>query len=328
MTPRNDRSPPPAAPSNAGRIESRSVTLADGAGIRTLTCRPAPGSTDDGLPFGAIVLLHSGVGHAAMFRHQFIPLADRGWTVLAYDRRGFGGTTVPVRTSGSGTANAPAAPAPDAMSDPVADLAELLDLTLPAGPVHLVGAAAGGRTAAEFALAHAARVASLTLASSLAGLTADLYPGGTARLLPPELLALPEYLRELGPTYRGEDPAGVEAWIRLLEKGRKGYQRSAPGPPAVSSVRAQALAALAAGTTGRPGGRSLPIRLITGDSDPYVTPAAYRRLSELLPRSRHQTIPGAGHSPYWENPAAFNRAVLDGLADAPTESSFLQEATS
>lgn len=312
MTPRDDRSPRSDATSNAGRIEPRFVTLADGAEIWTLTCRPAS-AADDNPHRGTIVLLHSGVGHAEMFRHQFVPWADRGWTVLAYDRRGFGGTL-----------DAPDAPTPD----PVADLAELLELTLLSEPVHLVGAAAGGRTAAEFALAHAARVASLTLASSLAGLTADLYPGGTARLLPPELLALPEYLRELGPTYRGEDPAGVEAWIRLLEKGRKGYQRSAPGPLAVSSVRAQALAALAAGTTGRPGGRSLPIRLITGDSDPYVTPAAYRRLSELLPRSRHQTIPGAGHSPYWENPAAFNRAVLDGLADAPTESSFLQEATS
>lgn len=325
MTPRNDRSPRSAVTSSAGRIESRSVTLADGAGIQTLICRPAPGATDDGLPGGAIVLLHSGVGHAEMFRHQFIPLADRGWTVLAYDRRGFGGTTVPARTSGSGTPEAPVAPDSDAMSDPVADLAELLDLTLPAGPVHLVGAAAGGRTAAEFAIAHTARTASLTLASSLAGLTADLYPGGTARLLPPELLALPEYLRELGPTYRGEDPAGVEAWIRLLKQGREGSQRSTSGPPAASSVRVQALAALAAGT---PGGRSVPIRLIAGDSDPYVTPAAYGRLAELLPHSRHQTIPGSGHSPYWENPAAFNRAVLDGLANAPAGYSCLQEATS
>lgn len=321
MTPRNGRSPRSSAPSDAGRIETQFLTLADGATIRTLTCRPASGSTghrDGGRLHGAIVLLHSGVGHAEMFRHQFVPLADRGWTVLAYDRRGFGGTTGQPSPPNAGISSAPT---------PADDLAEVLEMAFPGDPVHLVGAAAGGRTAAEFALTHPGRAASLTLACSLAGLTADLYPGGTAHLLPPELLALPEYLRELGPTYRSEDPAGVEIWISLLEHGREGHLRSDAGPPAESSIRVQDLAALATGTLDAPGSRALPIRLLTGDADPYVTSAAYRRLAGRLPGSRHQTIPGAGHSPYWENPEAFNRALIAGLTEAPASSPRLQEAT-
>jgi pimeloyl-ACP methyl ester carboxylesterase len=280
------------------QVAERMVPLADGARIRTLQSGAEAAPAED-----TVVLLHSAIGHAGQFRHQLLGLAEPEMRVIAYDRRGFGATTEPGAES-------------VARTGPVAvdDLGELLDAEVASGRVHLVGAAAGGRVATEFAAAHPDRVASLTLVSALAGFADMLYPRGIHRLLPPEFLALPPYLRELGPVYRGEEPEGVEEWIRVLAEVDGRRRGPSKGVAARTTVGVADLAAMAAGRfgVGATDGATRPIgiSLITGDADPYVTPEAYARLAAAVPGASLTVVAGSGHSPYWERPRYFNEVLL------------------
>lgn len=295
---------------------SPSVDTSNDLGFRGRFCNIAADAglwlLDTGTPprgaRGTVVFLHSAVGSLGTFKHQFAAFAGHGFRVLAYDRRGHGNT--PARVSGA------------TQDSSQQDLIRLLDATDIIEPVHLVGAAAGGRLAADFALARPGRVASLTLVCSLAGVAAEIYPQGTAALLPPQFLALPPYLRELGPVYRGDHPQGTAQWRDLVESGIPKEIVSNPAawvgkpPPEASGERSgtpapSRVARLA--SLMKPGGASangVPIHLITGDADPYATPSAYARLSEALGSARLDVVTGSGHSPYWEQPDIFNAVVL------------------
>jgi pimeloyl-ACP methyl ester carboxylesterase len=276
---------------------------------------------DTGIPrneeHGTVVFLHSAVGSLGTFKHQFPSFFANGFRVIAYDRRGHGQT--PARSD-----EAKQTPAQQ-------DLNALLDAKGITGPVHLIGAAAGGRLAADFAMSHPQRVASLTLVCSLAGVAAELYPQGTEALLPPEFLALPAYLRELGPVYRGDNPDGTAQWRALVEGEVPKHLVSDPTAwVSRTPVKAPTGARATPAPRGlrrfawllQPGAASengIPLHLITGDADPYTTPSAYARLSQALPQSTFEVVTGAGHSPYWEQPKIFNAMVLKQLTVTTTQ---------
>jgi pimeloyl-ACP methyl ester carboxylesterase len=60
---------------------------------------------------------------------------------------------------------------------------------------------------------------------------------------------------------------------------------------------------------------TMPVLLVWGNRDPFVPLSYARRLAALLPRARLAVIPGAGHMPMWERPAAFNQEVLAFLRE-------------
>jgi pimeloyl-ACP methyl ester carboxylesterase len=264
---------------------------------------------------GTLVFLHSAVGNLGTFKHQLGWFALNGFRAVAYDRRGHGRT--PSGRHGLKFAT------------PEGDLAVLLEGLGVKGPVHLVGAAAGGRLAVDFALARPDLVASLTLVCSMAGIAADIYPEGTSALLPPEFLALPPYLRELGPVYRGDNPAGTMAWRALVEDTVPKDIVSDPAkwvakPTSTAANSHQPASPRPRGLRGlewllEPGGateRGIPLHLITGDADPYTTPSAYARLSRALTGAVFDVVTGSGHSPYWERPDDFNAMVLQNISTA------------
>jgi pimeloyl-ACP methyl ester carboxylesterase len=53
-----------------------------------------------------------------------------------------------------------------------------------------------------------------------------------------------------------------------------------------------------------------PTLLLWGEHDPLVPPAIGRVLREEIPDARLLVLPGAGHVPMYERPAALNDAVL------------------
>ncbi len=57
-----------------------------------------------------------------------------------------------------------------------------------------------------------------------------------------------------------------------------------------------------------------PALLITSEQDTIFPPAAIREIADLIPGSTFVQLPDAGHSPYFETPAAFNETVLAFLA--------------
>ncbi len=56
---------------------------------------------------------------------------------------------------------------------------------------------------------------------------------------------------------------------------------------------------------------SPPTLFVVGSEDRVVTPAVVRDLTSRVTQAAVAEIPGAGHSPYFEQAATFNRVVLD-----------------
>ena len=238
---------------------------------------------DTGGRGAAVVLLHAGSGSSRAWKHQLSALSAAGFRMIAYDRPGHGKTE--------------AKPS----SKPAAEvLGELLDF-LATEKAHLVGTAAGAIVALDFGLAYAGRVLKLVLANTHGGLQDENYVALQRRLRPaPQFDALPAEVRELGPSYRAANPEGVREWIALENPGAM--------PNAVTRNRL-AFSALESITA--------PTLLITGDADLYMPPAVLKMFSERMKNSRSVVIPECGHSAYWEQPEAFNNAVLAFLKSVP-----------
>jgi pimeloyl-ACP methyl ester carboxylesterase len=94
-----------------------------------------------------VILLHAGVADARMWRSTLAYLA-RTHMAVAYDRRGYGGTTTP-----------------DEAFSHVDDLERIREV-IGVERVSLVGCSQGGRVAVDYALAHPERLTSLVLVAS------------------------------------------------------------------------------------------------------------------------------------------------------------------
>ncbi|WP_137178109.1 alpha/beta fold hydrolase [Roseomonas sp. AR75] len=231
-----------------------------------------------------VVLLHAGTGSHAVWEHQVPALTAAGHRVIAYSRRGhLGSDPGPEDRLGTGSG----------------DLLALLD-HLGVGRFHAVGTAAGGIVALDFALSCPARLRSLTLACSILGITDPDYLALGERLRPPGFAAMPPDFRELGPSYRAENPEGVARWLALEHKAIPGRQIRQPTANRITFASLRGLA--------------LPCLLMTGDADLWTPPAVLRLFARHLPRSESVVIAEAGHSAHWEQPEAFNAALLDFIS--------------
>ncbi|HEX2525557.1 MAG TPA: alpha/beta hydrolase [Geminicoccus sp.] len=231
-----------------------------------------------------IVLLHASTGSAASWRYQQSSFSKAGYRVITYSRRGHYRSTV------------------QEPNKPISGAADLLLLAqqLKLSPFHLVGTAVGGFTALDFALSHPERVRSLVMASSLGGIDDPEFTEVTKRLLTPEFMALPSDIKELGPSYRALNPRGTERWVELEKMAAQGKPPMAPKENVIDWKTLQRL---------RP-----PTLFLTGDADLYMPPALFTLLKPHVPSADYVVIAEAGHSTSWEQPDAFNAAVLSFVA--------------
>jgi pimeloyl-ACP methyl ester carboxylesterase len=234
---------------------------------------------DSGGDGAAVVFLHARSGNSLLFEKQVEPFSRAGYRLIAFDRVGQGRS---VRAS-----------TPSA--DPRPELEQLMD-HLDVARFHLVGVAAGGGVVLEYVLARPQRVASITIANSIGNVQDPDYLALGRRLRPPEFGQLPLELRELGPSYRAANPQGVQRWLELSTSGQ---QSQVPQSVGAVPVTFAALAAL-----------RVPMLLLTGDADLYTPPAVLRLFAERMPHADVVVVPESGHAANWENPEAFNRAVL------------------
>jgi pimeloyl-ACP methyl ester carboxylesterase len=227
-----------------------------------------------------IVLFHPMTGSGHVFSYQQPVFAQAGYRVIGYSRRGFNG-------SGAGP--------PDRTGTGSGDLAGLLDV-LKIDRFHSVATAGGGFVAADFALSHPDRLLSLTLACTILAAQGGDFDTLKTALTDPAIDHLPAYLRELGPSFRAVDPAGVAQW-RELER------LSAPTRVAQAFANTITLEALER--------LRMPVLLIAGDADLIAPPPFLRLFARHIPGARLEIITESGHSAYWERPDAFNAAVLN-----------------
>jgi len=230
----------------------------------------------------AVVLMHPVVGSGAMWLYQQPVLAAAGYRVIGYSRRGH-------YRSEAGPAHDPGTAA--------GDLRALLDY-LGLERVHLIGSAAGGFAAADFAITFPERLNSLTLATSLVAVQDASYMAATAPLRPHAFESLPREFREVGPAYRAENPEGLALWLAMT------------GEAVATQVKQTFASALDLAALAR---LNMPVLVLASDADMYAPPPVMKRLADVIPGARVALVRGAGHSAYWEQPQAFNDAVLGFL---------------
>ena len=232
-----------------------------------------------------VILLHAATQSAAGWVYQQPALAQAGYRVIGYSRRGY------FRSDPAATE------APGYGADDLHRLIELLGLDT----VDLVGAAHGGFFALDYALDRPQKVRSLTIVSSLMGITDADYATVNARLRPAFFASLPHDFQELSPSYRAGNPEGLARWLELTHQAVTGTRIRQESRQPLTWQRLQSI--------------KHPTLLMTGDSDLYTPPALLRMQAQHMPHARAHVIREAGHSPYWEQPVVFNEILLAFLAE-------------
>jgi pimeloyl-ACP methyl ester carboxylesterase len=239
----------------------------------------------------AVVLLH-GLGSSSADWPEQQTALQSGYRVIAVDLPGHGASPLP---RGLLTV--------DGMAGDVAGLLEALD----EAPAHVVGLSLGACVALRLALAAPGRVRSLTLVNPFARLHLA-GPGDLARLaqrllllgIAPMATVADHVARRLFPW--PEQRALYEAAVTSLSATSRAAYFAAMRALARFDARGQ-LAAI-----------RQPTLVVTGDRDTSVPLGAKLALAAAIPRARLLVVPGSGHATPHDQPAAFNRALLDFLA--------------
>lgn len=238
----------------------------------------------------AVVLCHGLGGNHAVWYKQ-VPVFAESYRVITWDQRGFGRST-----NRNGEAGPKAA---------AADLNALLD-HLSIGDAHLVGQSMGGWAVLGFALRAPERVRSLVVTDSTAGVMneriGEIISRDTRANLPEPVLGrhpaigerfsvdspVETFLYQSIGSFRDPSVTDADMVVRLYTT-RYAVEE-------VEAVR-------------------VPVLLVVGDSDDLIPPQAVYETAKVIPGARVVEIEGAGHSPYFERPDAWNEAVLSFLSE-------------
>jgi pimeloyl-ACP methyl ester carboxylesterase len=227
-----------------------------------------------------VVLLHPASGSGLIWGYQQPVLVKAGYRVIAYSRRSYyNSDAIAKDRPGIGSAD-------------LQGLVELLGLTR----FHLLGSAAGGSVAVDYALSHPDRLLSLTLSDNAAGVRDGEIAKAAVDIRTKGFDDMPVEFRELGPSYRAANPEGARLWTELAHKALTSTEFRQRVANEITTAKLEAM--------------RVPALLITGDADLITPPSIMRMVAQHLPGSEISIVAEAGHSVYWEQPDAFNRAVL------------------
>jgi pimeloyl-ACP methyl ester carboxylesterase len=242
----------------------------------------------------SLLLVHAGVADSRMWDDQWQSFAQR-YRTIRYDIPGFGQSRLPD--------------GPYAAHEDITGLLRLLKVER----AHVVGVSWGGRIALDFTLAHPEMVSALVLVCpSVSGAE----PSEAVRRFGAEEDALVE---------RGDLPAAAELNVRMWVDGpRRAPEQvdrsvrdrvremqhhafTVPMPDGLESIdleppAIERLAEIRA-----------PTLLVVGDHDIDEKLAIVDRLAAEIPGARKVVFPGAAHMLTMEQPAKFNRVVLEFL---------------
>lgn len=237
-----------------------------------------------------VVVLSHGAGGTHAVWYQQIPALGQHMRVLTWDSRGFGLST--------NRRNAPSAPAAGA------DLAAVMD-ELSIDTAHLVGQSMGGWHTSAFVQQHPDRVLSIVYADTVGGLWTPALQQAFADFMRAGGLARP------GPQTIGSHPA---LWPGTAERDpAHAFLYQALGSfhtPPMDKIGTTIEWSIAHDQIDQ---LAVPVMFIAGEHDSLFPPALLAESCALLKTGRYIEIPDAGHSPYFEQPVAWNDAVTDFL---------------
>jgi pimeloyl-ACP methyl ester carboxylesterase len=165
---------------------------------------------------------------------------------------------------------------------------------------HLVGSAAGGGIAVDYALSHPERLLSLVVACAIGGVVDKDWVERVEALRSRGFDQMPAIFRELSPAYRAANPQGTEQWAALERSAVTGNR---VGQQPANKITWASLATL-----------RTPTLVLGGEADLAMPAPLLEIYAAHIPGAELATVTEAGHSLYWERPDVFNRALLDFFA--------------
>jgi len=175
-------------------------------------------------------------------------------------------------------------------------------------PLHLCGVSLGGAIAQEYALAYPDDLRSVVLASTYAVADPLTYAAFESWGLVAEAAGMPVMMRQQAPWvfssgfYAGQPAKMAEYLVEMVRTTQ----------PAASFC-AQLAALIGHDAAARVGSISTPALVIASADDIVIKPAASRALYEGIPDAAWALLPG-GHAAFLEDPALWNRTVLDFIS--------------
>lgn len=247
-----------------------------------------------------LLLIHEGIADSRMWDQQFETFA-RQYQVIRYDLRGFGKSSVPAGQF--------------ANHEDTFALLEHLGIK----QTHVIGMSFGGLIALDFTLAHPEKVTSLVLgAPSVSGRKSS--SADVQRFVEEEnslveqgdLEAATELNLRMWVDGPRRTPDQVDPTVRQRVREMQYHAFTVPMPDEAEELPLEppAITRLAE--------IRVPTLLIVGDYDIPDKHELARQLASEIPQAQQVVIPGAAHVINMEQPAEFNRIVLDFLRDCPT----------
>jgi 3-oxoadipate enol-lactonase len=238
----------------------------------------------------AVVFAHGAGGNHLSWWQQ-VPAFSRHFRCLTFDHRAFGRSLDGDDKRGR-----------RAFHD---DLRALLD-HLEIDDVRIVAQSMGGRTAVGFSLLNPGRCKALVLAGTTGGAIDDEVRRLQDAHRETDLGRLPLGKRSVSPALR-ERAAATEFLYRSI--GRL-------NPPRPKDFLAP-MPGYRGSSAGRLAQAGFPIMFLVGDHDAVTPPHIIEGCHRSVPGSRYVVIRDSGHSTYFEQPHAFNDAVIAFLRDSP-----------
>jgi pimeloyl-ACP methyl ester carboxylesterase len=229
-----------------------------------------------------VVLMHAITGTSEVWQPQIEALTSAGYRVVTLDRRGWG-KSVAVASTGAQPGNA---------ADDLNALADHLSLDR----FHLVGVAGGGFVALDYAASYGARLRSLVVGASTGSVSDAEIQEFSARIEMPGFRGLAAHYREVGASYRGANPQGVQRWIEIEQHAR---QPDAPTQPLRSPNTFAKLATIKVRTL-----------VMAADADLIAPPGLMWVWARHVNDAGWAVVPAAGHSIAWEKPEIFNATLI------------------
>ena len=238
-----------------------------------------------------VIVLSHGAGGSHAVWYQQIPELGQRYRIVTWDSRGFGNST-----------NETGILSPHSAAN---DLASVLD-QLEIDRAHLVGQSMGGWHISAFATLHRERTSSLIYCNTVGGLWT------------PELRSAYEAFRGTGGLKGNREIPLVGGHVALWTGHTNHDMAHAFLYQALGSFHSPPLDQLGKIlafeiTHDELNALNIPVLVITAEHD-QIFPASLLRDSAGLASAQFTEISDAGHSPYFEQPAAFNKAILKFLS--------------
>lgn len=236
----------------------------------------------------AVVFAHGAGGNHLSWWQQ-VPVFSKRFRCITFDHRAFGRSR-----DGDGDGRRGRRGFHD-------DLRALLDL-LEIEEVRIVAQSMGGRTAVGFSLLNPGRCKGLVLAGTTGGAIDDDVRQMQDAYRETAMGQMPLGKRSLSPALKGR-AAATEFLYRSI--GRLNPARPKDFLAPIPGYRGSSAERLAQA--------DFPILFVVGDHDAVTPPEIIEACHRATPGSEYVVIPHSGHSTYFEQPHAFNEAVMEFL---------------